>query len=260
MNKKILFSALAASIMLAAGSVLPASAALGLNASAGLSVKLDVTARARADAQIDARITALNNLEARIGQMTKVTSDQKASLDASIQASINDMTALKAKIDADTDNATLKADIQSITKSYRIYILVLPQGRITAAADRIITIVGLFNDLSLKLQARISAAQAAGQNVTALNASLSDMNAKTADANVQAQAAINEVVVLKPDNGDKTIMASNDAALKDARAKLKVAMGDLKTARQDAGSIVKALIAIKVGASAGASATSTMGQ
>lgn len=242
-------------------SVIPASAVYlnagtsVANGSVSVSATLDTAARARADAAIDARVTRLNALEARINQMTRVTTDEKTSLDATIQANLNDMVALKAKINADTDNVTLKADIQSITKSYRIYVLVLPQANIMAAADRVMFIVGQFNDLSAKLQARITAAQTPGQNVTSLNASLTDMNAKTADANVQAQAAINEVAALKPDNGDKTVFAANLAALKDARSKIHVAIQDLKTARQDAGSIVQALVAMKISASASAGAS-----
>lgn len=268
MTKKVYAILAAAGVLFMAASVLPASAALGtyVNTSASantngtsmsVSASLDTSARAKADTAINNRITALNGLETRINQMVRISADEKTSLDASIQSSVSDMATLKAKIDADTDNATLKADIQSITKSYRIYLLVMPQGRIIAAGDRIMTIVGLFGDLSTKLQARISAAQTAGKDVTALNASLSDMNAKTADANVQAQAAITEVAALHPDNGDKTVFASNQAALKDARAKIKAAMADLKTARSDAGSIVKALIAMKLDASANATSNTS---
>lgn len=249
-----------ASLGLMAASALPASAALmraDLKTDAmvdaklnGINVRLDTAARTRADGQIDARVKALTALSTRINEMQRVSTAQKASLTATLQAAISEMNALKAKIDADTDAATLKADIQSITKSYRIYLLVLPQGRITAAADRIMTTVGLMNDLSVKLQTRITAAQATGQDVTAMNASLTDMNAKTADANVQANAAINLIANLKPDNGDQAIFQSNQAALKDARTKIKLATTDLKTARQDAGSIVKTLHTLKVKASA----------
>lgn len=256
---KLLGTSLAAAAIIGA-STLPASAALmrdDLKANAmtdgkttGMSIRLDTAGRTKADAQINARVKALTALSTRINEMQRVSTNQKASLTATLQAAISEMNALKAKIDADTDGATLKADIQSITKSYRIYLLVLPQGRITAAADRIITTVGLMNDLSAKLQTRITTAQTAGQDVTAMNASLVDMNAKTADATVQANAAITLIANLQPDNGDQTVFQSNQAALKDARAKIKLATQDLQTARKDAGTIVKALKNVKVKASA----------
>ena len=259
MDKKLFAISIAASAIVIAASAIPASAALlGVHATTTVAVKLDTAAKTKADAQIDARVKVLNVLLARVNQMQKVTAQEKVTLDASIQASISEMTALKAKIDADTDNTILKADIQSITKGYRIYLLVLPQGRITAAADRIITIVGLMGDLSTKLQSRITAAQAAGQDVTSLNASLTDMNAKTADANAQAQAAILEVANLQPDGGNQSVFQSNLTALKDAHVKIRAAIADLKTARQDAGSIVRALTAMKIKTSATSSASSTL--
>lgn len=257
MNNKTRFSlGMATAAILGVASIAPAFAAvvsnrLSLKASTNnISVQLDSTAKTKADAQIDARVKALTELQTRIGQMKRVSADGKASLNASIQSTMTEMATLKTKIDADTDNATLKTDMQSISKSYRVYLLVMPQGRIIAAADRVVTTAGLMTELSAKLQTRITTAQTSGQNIIALTASLADMNAKTADANIQAQAAISAVANLKADNGDKTVYESNQTALKDARAKIKTAMTDLKTARQDAGSIVKVLVSLKASASA----------
>ena len=206
-------------------------------------VKITVSAAAKADAdaKINARIQALSDLETRLGQMQKVSDSERASLDATLQSSISDMTSLKVKIDADTDATDLKTDIQSITKGYRIYLLVLPQGRIIAAADRVITISGLFSSLSAKLQIRITAYGQTGADTTALNNSLADINLKTGDANAQANAAIEEVANLQPDNGSASVYASNQVALKDAKNKIKLAISDLNAARQDVGSIVKVL-------------------
>src|SRR5262249_493612 len=137
----------------------------------------------------------------------------------------------------------------SFTKSYRIYLLILPQANIMAAADRAETTASLFSTLSSQLQTRIAAATSG--NVSTLNASLSDMNAKIADANFQAQAAIETLTPLKPGNGDKTVFASNQTTLKDARSKIKTAVADLVGARQDARSIVQGL-KIRINASANA--------
>ncbi len=106
--------------------------------------------------------------------------------------------------------------------------------------------------LSGKLQARITATTG---DTSALSASLSDMNAKTGDASVQANAAISEVATLTPDNGDQSVAASNEAALKDARAKIEAGMKDLQAARQDAGMIVKGLKTLNAAAHANASTT-----
>lgn len=219
----------------------------GLGTTAG--VKLDTAAKAKADAQIKARIAALTALKTRINEMKRVSVSQKASLTTTLDSAISAMTTLQAKIAADTDNATLKTDIQSITKSYRIYLLVLPQGRITAAADRALTTADLMTELSGKLQTRVTGLPT-GTDTASMTASLTDMNAKIADAKLQANAAIDLVKDLKPDNGDKATFDSNQGALKNARAKVKAAIQDLEAARKDARSVAKALAKLNVNSSA----------
>jgi hypothetical protein len=263
MKNTQLYTTLLLAFALLVSSAMPASASLlGMKADAsvnangrGASVKLDTAAKTRADREIDARIASLVKLQTRINEMKKISASDKASLTATLAGAVTSMTNLKAKIDADTDNATLKSDIQSITKSYRIYLLVLPQGRIMAAADRSLTTADLFADIHTKLAARIATAEAAGKDVTALKASLADMDAKAADAKAQAQGAIDLVANLKPDNGDKTIFQSNQTAFKNARTKIRAATADLHTARKDANSITRALAGMKIKANVNTSAT-----
>lgn len=256
MNRTKLYITALTCVALLASTAAPALAVARIKADAEMpadkittTTKLDTAGRTKAIAQIDARIKALNALQARINEMRRVSTSQKTSLNATLQAAVSEMTTLKTKIAADTDGAALKADIQSIAKSYRIYLLVLPQGRITAAADRILGTGVLMTELAAKLQVRIAEAQTAGKNTSALTTSLADMNAKIADANVQANAAIALIANLKPDNGDKAVFEANQKALKDARSKIKLGTSDLQAARKDAGSIVKGLAAMNIKAS-----------
>jgi hypothetical protein len=192
--------------------------------------------------------------------MVRLSATEKSNLSSSIQSQITAMNALQTQIAADAtanNTSSLKTDVQSITASYRIFALVLPQGTIAAASDRVITIVGTMNDLSAKFSARISAAQAAGNNVTAATTALTDFNAKVVDANTQATAAASEVATLTPDNGNATVMASNTATLKDAHAKIVAAQKDFVAARTDAMTIIKALATFKVSAAVNASASAS---
>jgi hypothetical protein len=211
------------------------------------------TAVSRGDKEIDRRIAALTDLNTRIQAMQKVTDTFKAGISASITNEINTLTSLKAKIDADTDLTTLKTDIQSITASYRVFALVLPQGRIAAFADREVELVSMMSTLGAKLQARIATAGQGGADVSALTTALTDMAAKLKDAQAQAEAAVTASSSLAPDNGDKTKMAANDAALKTARADLVAAQKDLAAARKDVATIVSGLN--KLNAAANASTT-----
>ncbi|HZS42801.1 MAG TPA: hypothetical protein VFA52_01140 [Candidatus Paceibacterota bacterium] len=227
-------------------------------ASSTASTTLEASAKAKADDAINKRINSLNQLSARVAAMAKLSTTTKASLAASIQASITDMTNLKTKIDADTDAAVLKTDIASITASYRIYALVIPQVEIAVAADRTDTLVDMMNIVAGKFQSRITAATNAGKDTASLNIALSDYQAKIADAKIQANAAASLVVSLSPDNRDKNKAESNKQALQSARAKLKAARIDLKTARDDAETIRRGLRSFgRIGVTASSSASST---
>jgi TolA-binding protein len=200
--------------------------------------------------EIDRRVTALGELSTRIGEMKHISDADKASLKSTIDTQVAELTALKAKITADTDLATLKTDAQSVTKSYRIFALVMPRAHITAAADRVLSIVTDMSTLGGKLQTRITEASGKGADITKLSATLADFNAKVADAKTQAEGAVSGITALTPDNGDKTKMDANTAALKAARAKIKTAMEDLKAARADVKTIVEGLKALKLPATA----------
>jgi DNA repair exonuclease SbcCD ATPase subunit len=198
----------------------------------------------RATRQIDERITALNKLSTRISSMKKVSDGSKTILNATIQAQIAELNALKTKIASDTDAQSLKTDVQSITKAYRIYALVMPEVNVLASADRVGTLADMMTALASKLQDRISQAQTTGKDVSSLQTALADMNAKIADANAQAQAAISGVSGLTPDQGDQTKLHANLQALKDARNKIKAANKDLKAAQKDANKITRSMRAM----------------
>jgi hypothetical protein len=279
MNKKYftMIVAVSASMAIIAAAALPAlaqtvalsSVGVGVNASAtvsaaGIKTRLSAEASAtlaarittitdRADQEITRRVNTLNALSARVAAMVRLSATDKNNLSSSIQSQITAMNSLQAQITIDAaanNTSSLKTAVQSITASYRIFALILPQGTIEAAADRVLTIVGIMNDLATKLSARIQAAQYAGNNVAASQTTLADFNAKVSDAATQSTAATVEVASLMPDNGSSTIMASNTVTLKDARFKIQAAQQDFVAARADAETIIKDLATLKVSATA----------
>lgn len=229
------------------------TSAADVSVSAAMQERID-TGKNRADQEIARRIDALNQLNTRIQAMTKLTTTEKATLDTSINTQVSTLTALKAKIDADSDITTLKTDVKSITESYRIFMLIIPQGRITVASDKLKSAAEVEAALAAKLTARIDADTAAGKDTAAEKKALADMQAKIADANIQADAAVALVANLSPDGGDKAKATANAQALKDARAKIKMGLKDIVSARDDARTIVKGL-AINASGSAAASTT-----
>ena len=184
----------------------------------------------RSDEAITQRIGGLNALSSRVSAMQKLSDAQKGVLTTSLQNEISQMTTLKTTIDADTTASALRVDMQSITKSYRIYALILPQTNILAASDRILTIAGLMSGVQTKLQARVAAIANPSASLTS---AMTDVTAKLSDATTQANTAVAEVSSLVPDGGNTKIAASNTTTLKDARDKVKTAMSDLQSARKD---------------------------
>lgn len=274
MNHKKTFrsSALAALLASLALGALPALAETNVHANVDVSVRASTTERgklaantdarmgqskARANEEIARRVAALNELLTRINSMKHLSSDEKTSLSATIQSQLKLMADLKAKISADTTADALKTDIKSITSSYRIFALIIPKGHIEAAADKVLDIVGLTADLSAKLKAKIDAAETAGKSVETLRSALTDMNAKSADAKIQANAAIDLIANLTPDMGDKTKMESNKQALMAARAKISAAGKDLDAMRKDAKMIIASLNSFHLNAQGKISATTS---
>ncbi len=190
---------------------------------------------------LDQRTASLQKMLSRIGSMKNLSDSQKAALTSEIQSEITNLNNLKTKISTDTSTTTLKTDIQSITKSERIYALVEPQTNVTAAADRVNTLITMLNTVSTKIQTRLAADTTASANAT-VQSSLADLSAKLADANTQATAATTEVAGLQPDNGNQTIFQSNEAALKDAHSKIQTAQKDIVAARKDIDAIIKVLV------------------
>lgn len=233
--------------------LVPAAAFVVACASATTAMAASTTTPAtiisNANAAIAQRITSLNALNTRVQQFQNQSQAEKDSITNVVNTNISGLTALQTKIDNETDIPTLRTDYASVFGSFRIYALIIPRGWIMAAADRVTTINGLMTNLSTALQARITKAQGAGDNVSAMQSALSDLNTQSANALSQAQTAASVVSPLNPDQGDKTVLASNTATLKTAQADIKTAQQDLQTARADAKTIVADLKALNVTAS-----------
>ncbi len=216
----------------------PVNTAAGSD-SAGLKTGALENLRARATAEIDRRVMALNKALDRLKNMKKISDADKSSLSSQIQTEITNLTTLKSKIQADSDLATLRADTQSIITSYRVFLLFLPQMRLLAGADSINQVADNLSTLKDKLKTRITAAQTAGKDVTALLTLLSDMDAKITDSKALSTAISTEIVPLTPAG-----YPGNSSVLQDAKTKLMAGITDLKTAGQDAKQIIQGLKAI----------------
>lgn len=203
----------------------------------------------KADTEITKRIESLEKTLEKISEMKNVSDSEKNSIKTEIQSEIDKLNTLKSKIDSDTDLATIKTDLNSITAGSRIYALVIPRANILASVDKINTIATMLETISVKLQARIDEVRASSTNASSTNSTnvvamqtlLDGIKAKIADAKKEALTAQTTVTGLTPDNGNKTILDSNNAKIKSAKANIKTANKDLDEARKFARSIAKGL-------------------
>jgi hypothetical protein len=196
------------------------------------------------NANIAARLTDLNKLNTQVQAMKNESAAEKSNISAQVQTNITGLTTLQAKIDADTDASTARADAASVFTAFRIYALIVPRGYLLAGADRVTTITGLMTALSTQIQARITADQNAGKNVSTITAALADMQAKVTDAISQAAAIQSGVSGLMPDQGNATVAASNKATLETAHTNTKTAIADLTSARTDINTMLAGLKAL----------------
>jgi len=191
----------------------------------------------RGEKEINRRLESLNKLLTRIAEFKKLSATQKAALNSQVQAEITKLNALLAKIQADTDVTTLQADVKSIVDSYRIYALFMPKIQILGASDRMLNTADLMSSQAAQLEVKINAKQTEGKNVADLLTLLADMKAKIADVKSQAQAAIDIVTPLVPEG-----FPDNKTSLQSARQMLVTALHNLNTARQDGRKIIVGLM------------------
>lgn len=241
--------ALSAQVSATAGDVTKITAGLSdkpIAQQATITTATMTAAKDKAVQEIDRRVAGLQELAPRVSAMTKITAELKTNINTVVQNQIQAFTELKNKINADTDLETLKTDVGTVTSSYRIYALIVPQANIITASDRVVTIDNMLNGIGLKLKTRIEAAAAAGADVTALATALVELGTKIDSANAHAQAAVNGVVSLLPDEGDAAKIKANTDALTAARGEITAAHTDIKSAETQVKTIISGLSQLQV--------------
>ena len=177
-------------------------------------------AGAAVSARIDTRIDSLNSLIDRIENTDRLSDATKASLTAMLTAQVEALTEVRA-----TATTTTKGMLHA-------YALVMPKAAITAAADRIMTIVGNMEALSVKAEARIDAAANAGTDVAAARTALADFDMHVAEASADARAAVSLVADISVTADETGVSEEIRIALKDAKAKITSAHEHLREARK----------------------------
>jgi len=194
------------------------------SASTGSGAALLAAIQAKANADIQARLTALRGA---IGVLGGVKNCDVSPLVSTAQTDISMLTALQGTIDADTTAQKAHADAQTIFTQFRVFALVLPVDQMVRATCAINEAVTLFDGLGSKWSGLSNPAVTtlAAQMVASANAS---------GALVSGLPGTLEGITPQTWDGQPTI-------LKQYRSTLQTARGDLQSARNDARQIVALL-------------------
>jgi len=203
------------------------------------------TLRAVGDCEIARRIVTLDALDARVAgadAFTDLHKDQLRKVNnvnpASYAAEKTGLLALKAKIDGETDLAALRADIARIAEDFRVYVLVVPKTHLVGGSDATDKAIDRLATLATRLQSLIDAAAARGKDVTAAQAALNDMKAKTNQADALVTPVVGTIMPLSPAAWNA---GTAGPALGSARTTIQQARELLRTARADARTVIELL-------------------
>ena len=194
--------------------------------------------KAKGAAAIAKRQTTLAEVAGRLGSQTK-DCGSNAAMAAELTASATSLTSVGASLSAATDLKAAKTLYRSIFIDHRVYLVVAPKaGKVIRCDNQLLRNEALATE-GAKLQVSIDEAKAKGVDTTAAQA-LKDA-AMAQLAGINPAAALPGVIGLVPDKGDKTIQASNAAALRSSDAVLDGTYGAQKAVNAQFAAARKAL-------------------
>lgn len=215
--------------LLASGQVLAAASAGG-QLTAAQQERLQIIIN-RGNQEITRRLSTLNKLGVHIGNAARLTTSDKNYLTSEVNAEIAGLTSLKSQLDTATSLTTARADAQSIIDEYRVYALVVPKVFLVKTADDQQVAESRLTALAQKLQSRITSAQNAGKEVSALQADLAAMTGSIQTAQSISSSIETKVLTLQPGdfNSDHSILDGDAAQLQAAHSDNQAVYNTAKT-------------------------------
>jgi hypothetical protein len=189
------------------------------------------------DCEIDRRLVTITVLQDHVSNPNGLTDSDRSTLQALLTADTSGLTALRGTIDGETDVTALRADLGTIVTGYRIYLLMVPMTAEVISADNEAAAVGRLNTVVTRLQARTTADQNAGKDVSAAQADLANMQTSLGQVDTTTLAGISsQLLGLTPadynDNGPaKGILRADHTTLQGFRSSLSAARADAVACR-----------------------------
>lgn len=135
-------------------------------------------ARQRCLAEIDRRLATLDRMEQGATTAAALTDAHREAIVAIAAGERTSLGQLRPQVETAADAAALEALCRSVLTDHRIYLLRVPQGRLTVRLDRDAAAVTRLAETAAKLQEKVDERSAAGEDVTAAQAALDTMRAE----------------------------------------------------------------------------------
>jgi hypothetical protein len=185
-------------------------------------------------AQLDGRLAALRTMSSALDSARKLTPAHKSALSGLVAADTSALTALRTKVAGETSVAAVRADATSMVQDYRVYLLLAPQVRLTAALDVIDASVATLRQVHDKLATVVAAAKAAGGDLTAAEAKLADLAVRLDAVTVTTAGRAGDLLAVTPSADAATVTGAVNPirdAVQSARTDLRAAAADAKAVR-----------------------------
>jgi hypothetical protein len=175
-------------------------------------------ARSAATAAVTRRVLALRELTTGANSIIRLSEANRAALTTQIQAQITALSNLNAKIQGDTDEATLRADAQKIVE-FRVYVLTIPKARSVVASDIELNAVERLTRLADRLAQTIGASK---QDTATAEVDLAALRAKLVLVTSAVSPLAAGLLALEPGGypANRSTLDQTRAALRTSRTAL----------------------------------------
>jgi hypothetical protein len=188
--------------------------------------------QARVHAAVTKRLAAIDRLQSRLADRQHVTDAHRSTLKSLYANDSSGLQAVDAKVQADTTCAAAVTDGRTVVTSYRVFLLLVPQTHLVAAADTGTYAAGRLEAAEPKAQAAIDALTDPTKKAAAqarLDDLTSQVNAAQADLSGVADGALALVPADIP--AQLPTLDGYRAKVRDAASALRTAMADAQALR-----------------------------
>jgi len=194
-------------------------------------------AQQQVEAALSARVTQLSSLLAQVNNSTNhLTSTDRQTLATDISSvELPGIEGLQTHVQQDTTCIALRTDAHAMVFNYRVFAVMTPQTHLIIVADDEAYIESVFSNLEPTINSAIAAAQSQGKDVTAAQASFTDLQSQVSSAQGDTTGEDATLLAQTPQGspGNWATFLGSRTSLTEARSDLHTAYTDAQQIRTD---------------------------